>query len=397
MFLSRLQLTHFRNFHYLDLAFDRAFTVLQGPNGAGKTNLLDAVCYLATSRSHKSQTDAQSIATDVSRESIPYFQIEGHVQDGAGLSQLLRVYYGPRELRGRVAKILQANGERLPARNLMGRLRAVLFIPEDTRLVSEGPGVRRRYLDITLCQVDRNYFDALLQYQKVLKQRNALLKQLRAAGHVSDTARVTAETRFWDESLIRYGVEVTYRRAQWLQQLVAIARSYHTRMTHDREYLDLVYRPSIRPRGSQDAKWQEPVGITREEWQESFGQRLHDALFRDLGQSATSVGPHRDDFLFRSNDLLLSEFGSRGQQRTAVIAYRLAEVEGIRQQCRESPLLLLDDVMSELDDVRRTTVVEVIRSLDQVIMTTTDWSHYTDDFLGQASCWKVRNGTLVPA
>ncbi len=397
MFLSQLQLTHFRNFQHLDLAFARPFTVLQGPNGAGKTNLLDAICYLATSRSHKSQTDTQSIAASVSRESIPYFQIEGHVQDRTGLPQRLRVYYGPRELRGRVMKVLQVNGERMTARNLMGRLRAVLFIPEDTRLVAEGPGVRRRYLDITLCQVDQAYFDALLQYQKVLKQRNALLKKLRAAGQGADSTRVAAETRFWDESLIRYGAEVTYRRAQWLQQLVEIARAYHARMTHNREYLDLVYRPSIRPRGSQDPKWQEPAGISLAEWQAAFDQRLQDARWRDLGQSATSVGPHRDDFLFRSNDLLLSEFGSRGQQRTAVIAYRLAEVEGIRQQCREAPLLLLDDVMSELDEVRRTTVVEAIRVLDQVIMTTTDWSHYTDEFLGQASCWKVRNGTLTLA
>ncbi len=397
MFLSRLQLTHFRNFHHLDLRLDQPFTILQGPNGAGKTNLLDSICYLATSRSHKSQTDAQSIAADVSRDSIPYFQIEGLVRNGAGSDQILRVYFGPRELRGRVSKVLQVNGERLTARNLMGRLRAVLFIPEDTRLVSEGPGVRRRYLDITLCQVDRAYFDALLQYQKVLKNRNALLKQLRASGYGADSFRVGDETRFWDESLIQYGVEVTHRRAQWLQQLVGIARSYHARMTHDQEYLDLVYRPSIRPRGSPEAKWQEPAGITLEEWRASFSQRLQDSLQRDLGRSATSVGPHRDDFLFRSNDLLLGEFGSRGQQRTAVIAYRLAEVEGIRQQCQEAPLLLLDDVMSELDEIRRHTVVEAIDALDQVIMTTTDWSHYSDDFLGQATCWKVRNGTLTPA
>ncbi len=397
MFLSHLQLTRFRNFQHLDLAFAQPFTVLQGPNGAGKTNLLDSICYLATSRSHKTQTDAQSLATEDRHGTIPYFQIEGQVCTGTGVQQRLCVYYGPRALRGQVTKILQVDGERVTARNLMGHLRAVLFIPEDTQLVAAGPGVRRRYLDITLCQVDQDYFDALLQYQKVLKNRNALLKRLQVAGHRTAAPAVRQELRFWDETLIQHGAAVTLRRAHWLQQIVESARSYHTRMTDGREQLDLIYRPAIQPRGSQDAKWQNPACITLAEWQTAFGQHLQNALSRDLGQSATSVGPHRDDFLFRSNDLLLGKFGSRGQQRTAVIAYRLAEVERIRQQCREAPLLLLDDVMSELDEIRRTTVVEALEALDQVIMTTTDWSHYTDEFLGQAACWKVCQGTLTAA
>ncbi len=391
MFLTQLKLTQFRNFAAQELAFDRPFTVLQGPNGAGKTNFLDAICYLATCKSHKSQTDPHSIHREVPSPALAFFEIRGTVRDAAGHEQVLRVFYGPGQADGRDRKILEADGLRRRAMDMMGRLRVILFIPNDTRLLSEGPGVRRRALDITLCQIDRTYFDHLLQYQRVMRERNALLKQLRQAGPGLPAGRLGQETAYWNEALVRHGAHVMQVRAHWLQRLAARAQPYQAQMTGGQEVLGLEYKPSVRI-----AKAEALAEVSRADWEEAFAHRLQELLTADLARAATGAGPHRDNVEFRSNDLLLSEYGSRGQQRTAIVAYRLAEVEGIAEQCREAPLLLLDDVMSELDQTRQATLVEAVHQACQVIMTTTAWEQFPREFLDAATCWKVRDGILQP-
>ena len=350
--------------------------------------------YLTTSRSHKSQSDAQSVAADRPEGTLPYFEIRGRVTDAQAMAQDLRVYFGPRGLRGPRVKALQVDGERVRAAQFMGRLRAVLFIPEDTRLVAEGPGVRRRAMDIALCQIDRHYFDSLLQYQKILRARNALLKRLRKSLSTFDSARVEAETHFWNRELVSRGADIMFARVQWLRLLEDTARAHHSRMTGNGEHLELIYRPSVR--FPDEDVLPGLAARTRAEWEARFGARIEETLEGDFAQTVTASGPHRDDVLFRVNGLPLGEIGSRGQQRTAALAYRLAEVEGIRTRCQAYPLLLLDDVMSELDATRRGTVVETIRTLDQVIITTTDWSHYPSAFRDRAACWKVRDGALKP-
>lgn len=392
MFLTQIKLTQFRNFKEQELDFQQPFTVLQGPNGAGKTNFLDSICYLATCKSHKSQTDSHSINSEVASPALSFFEIRGTVQDVAGNEQSLRVFYGPGE--GRVFKVFEANGLRQRAVDMMGRLRVILFIPNDTRLLSEGPGLRRRALDITLCQMDKKYFRHLLQYQRLMRERNALLKQLRQQGGGLSSARLEQETAYWNESLVQQGAEVMRARAGWVRLLSGKAQPYHARMTSQKEVLRMEYRPSVRASSSKEEDLAE---LSLAEWEEAFRSRLQESLASDLARAATSAGPHRDNVEFRSNDLLLSEFGSRGQQRTAIVAYRLAEVEGIRERCQEAPLLLLDDVMSELDQTRQGTVVEAVLKASQVVMTTTDWNQFPRKFLDQATCWQVREGMLQPA
>ncbi len=393
MFLTRLELTQFRNFAAQELAFDRPFTVLQGPNGAGKTNFLDAVCYLATCKSHKSQTDAHSVSREVPSSALAFFDIRGRVRDAAGHEQLLRVFYGPGQTNGKARKILEADGLRRRAMDMMGRLRVILFIPQDTRLLSEGPGVRRRALDITLCQIDRAYFGALLQYQRVMRERNALLKRLRQEGRSPADGRLVQDTAYWDASLVGHGAQVMQARARWLRLLATRAQPFHDRMTGGREVLGLAYRPSVR---AADAQAEDLGEVSRADWETAFARRLQESVATDLARATTGAGPHRDNVEFRSNDLLLGEYGSRGQQRTAIVAYRLAEVAGIAERCREAPLLLLDDVMSELDPTRQATVVEAVPKTSQVIMTTTAWDQFPRDFLAEAACWKVRGGRLQP-
>ncbi len=394
MFLTHLKLTQFRNFTEQEVTFDQPFTVLQGPNGAGKTNFLDSICYLATCKSHKSQTDSHSINSEVKSAALSFFEIRGTVRYPAGHEQSLRVFYGPGQTEGKDRKLLEADGLRQRAMDMMGRLRAILFIPNDTRLLSEGPSVRRRALDITLCQVDREYFGALLQYQRVMRERNALLKLLRQKAGALPAMRLEQETAYWNESLARWGAKVMQTRATWLQLLATEAQTYHAQMTGQAEVLDLVYRPSIRVDAAQDRELAEVPEVA---WQEAFTHRLQESLSSDLMRANTSSGPHRDNVEFRSNDLLLSEFGSRGQQRTAIVAYRLAEVAGIKARCQEAPLLLLDDVLSELDQTRQGTVVAAVQESSQVIMTTTAWKQFPTEFLKNATRWEVRDGTLQPA
>ena len=393
MFLTQLKLTQFRNFAEQELAFDQPFTVLQGPNGAGKTNFLDSICYLATCKSHKSQTDPHSISREVPSPALSFFEIRGTVRDAAGHEQVLRVFYGPGQADGKDRKILEADGLRRRAMDMMGRLRVILFIPNDTRLLSEGPSVRRRALDITLCQIDRTYFGHLLQYQRILRERNALLKRLRQQGNMLAGGRLEQETAYWNESLVSHGAKVMQDRASWLRLLATKAQPFHAQMTGGKEVLGLEYRPSVR---IAHTKAEGLTEVSRADWEEAFARRLQESLITDLARATTSAGPHRDNVEFRSNDLLLSEYGSRGQQRTAIVAYRLAEVEGIEERCREAPLLLLDDVMSELDQSRQATVVEAVQKASQVIMTTTAWDQFPRNFLAEATCWKVRGGRLQP-
>ena len=392
MFLTHINLTQFRNFAAQELKFEQPFTILQGPNGAGKTNFLDSICYLATCKSHKSQTDSHSINNEVTSPALSFFEIRGRVQDLAGNEQLLRVFYGPGE--GRSIKIFEADGLRQRAVDMMGRLRVILFIPNDTRLLSEGPGLRRRALDITLCQMDKGYFGHLLQYQRLMRERNALLKQLRQLGGGLASSRLEQETAYWNDSLVQEGAKVMQARAGWLRLLSARAQPYHARMTGEKEVLRLEYRPSVRATSSKEEDLAE---VTLAEWEDAFANRLRESLSADLTRAATSAGPHRDNVEFRSNGLLLSEFGSRGQQRTAIVAYRLAEVEGIKELCQEAPLLLLDDVLSELDQTRQATVVEAVLKASQVVMTTTDWNQFPRKFLDQAMCWQIKEGKLQPA
>ncbi len=393
MFLTRLKLTQFRNFAEQELVFDRPFTVLQGPNGAGKTNFLDSICYLATCKSHKSQTDSHSINRAASSPALSFFEIQGTVRDPDGYEQALRVFYGPGQTDDRERKILEADGLRRRAMDMMGRLRVILFIPNDTRLLSEGPSVRRRALDITLCQTDKTYFGDLLQYQRVMRERNALLKRLRQQGNGVGGKRLTQETAYWNEALVHHGAKVMQARAGWLRLLAAKAPSYQAQMTGGMEELGLTYKPSVRATPSHVEDLAE---VSRADWEEAFVRRLQESLATDLTRAATGVGPHRDNVEFRSNGLLLSEYGSRGQQRTAIVAYRLAEAAGIEERCQEAPLLLLDDVMSELDPMRQATVVETVHKANQVIMTTTDWDQFPQIFLESAACWTVRDGALQP-
>jgi DNA replication and repair protein RecF len=325
MLLSRLTLHHFRNYQHLELSFDTPLTLLQGQNAQGKTNLLEAIFMLATSKAvHAGQE--REIAIEVL------------------LTQRGDLY----------TKQVKINGAARRALDLVGLLRAVLFLPADIQLVDGGPGERRHYLDVALCQLDRGYCRALAAFQQVLQQRNSLLKRLREQAANPAAPAVDAQLAFWDEKLAQQGAAIVVRRQAFLQELAPLAAERHRELSGQREALSLHYLPSFNPGGLSDAEFErardglwvpppcvlDPAGVSA-----AYLRKLASRRSREVAAGVTLYGPQRDDLRFEANGRDLRTYGSRGQQRSAALALKLAEVQ-VMAAAGSAPLLLLDDVMS---------------------------------------------------
>jgi DNA replication and repair protein RecF len=281
----------------------------------------------------------------------------------------------------------------------------VLFLPEDISLVAGAPAERRRYLDIALCQIAPSYCRALGEYNRVLAQRNALLKRLRDEG--GDPNQLS----FWDEQMAAHTGVLFRWRSEAVHSLDRIAAERHRDLTGGAERLHTVYLPGFdpdmqaaagpRPRPTARARLSEARVtyhvLPHEEVRERFLTQLGRMRVREIAAGTCLLGPHRDDVAFSVEDRDLRAFGSRGQQRTGTLALKLAEVQMMQEVTGDMPLLLLDDVMSELDDRRRHMLLDALAGVAQAIVTTTDWSDFTPDLLRQARTMRVENGRVLPA
>lgn len=409
MFLTHLTLDHFRNYHSLSHDFAAPFTLVQGRNAQGKTNLLEAIYYLATSKSSHARTEKEVVGWSAEGEPIPYSRIRGVVQQKNGEVEL-EVLFSPRGDDGNFAKQVRVNGIARRSMDLIGHLRAVLFLPEDVVLVAGSPGERRRYLDVALCQIDRTYCRHLSLCQKVTTQRNSLLRQLRERNASHRDPGVVAQLRFWDEQLVVHGAFVLARRYAFLARLDPTARTLHRELSAGLEELQLVYLPSFDPGFLGETDYRRLVGgdVTPQTGrlpdapfaltalQETFQKKLESRRSREIAAGATLYGPHRDDLAFLVNERDLRTYGSRGQQRTGALALKLAEVQAMTAETGEAPLLLLDDVMSELDAQRRATLLAALAGVEQAVITATDWEDFAPDFRAQAQLLHVDNGILNP-
>ena len=407
MFLSRLQLEHFRNFSELDLAFDAPVTLVQGRNGQGKTNLLEAVYYLATSKSRHARTEREVVDRAAVEEPIPYGRIRGDVMR-AEQSTILEILFTLRSDGFNYTKQVRVNGASRRSMDLIGHLRAVLFLPEDLTLISGSPVERRRYIDIALCQIDRRYCQTLSRYQKVVTQRNSLLKQLQEREQ-SDSPSVAAQLRFWDDQLIEHGTHVLSRRHTYLTDLAPIARRVHADLSQQQEALDLLYLPSFnsglyserdyqRLREGEEVCADELAGVEADA--STIGQRFRERLegrrMVELAAGSSLYGPHRDELIFQVNGWNLRTYGSRGQQRTGALALKLAELQAMSEATGEKPILLLDDVMSELDAQRRAALLNALADVHQGIVTTTDWTQFSADFQQDVQRLQIEGGAATP-
>lgn len=409
MFLSHLSLTHYRNYQHLELDFAQPIVLFQGQNAQGKTNLLEAIYFLSTTKPVHAQQEREVVDWQAQDEPIPYSRIAAEVHS-QGRPLHLEIILTARGDGITFAKQIKINGVSKRSMDLLGVMPSVLFLPADIRLVDGGPGERRRYFDIALCQIDREYCRALSDFQKVLNQRNSLLRNLRDQAVRPSADSIETQLGFWDEKLVQHGSVVMARRHNFTVQLETIARERHAALSDTREELALYYTPSFNPghltelefallRDSQflaglSATVRTPLAPATVA--EHYAAKLRSRRTRELAAGNTLYGPHRDDLRIVANERDLRTFGSRGQQRTAALALKLAELQVSTAATGTAPLLLLDDVMSELDLQRRNTLLHALTGVEQAIVTTTDWSDFAPDFRRQAQLFHVHGGAVSP-
>lgn len=393
MYLARLALTNFRNYAHLERDLDPGITVIQGCNASGKTSLLEAIFYAATARSPHTSTDRELIRWAAQDEPLPYARIEASIERSGGARTYIEIILmateeqarepgTARQANGRIRKHIKVNGVNKRAMDLLGVLNVVLFLPQDLEMIFGAPSQRRRYLDITLVQVDPRYGRALAKYTHIVEQRNGLLREFR------ERAYNPHELDIWDQQLIEEGTYLIVRRAETIARYNQLVTQTHAHLTAQQEQLHLVYQPSV----TFDTT---AASVSPAEIAQQFTQQLHALRARELGAAMTLVGPHRDDvrFLITRNDtgaaMDATTYASRGQGRTIALALKLAEVQLMRAETGEDPVLLLDDVMSELDAARRAALAQAVQSASQALITTTDLDDFTLEFLEHARVWRI--------
>jgi DNA replication and repair protein RecF len=388
MRLTHLSLHNFRNYVRLDLDLGPGVTLLVGDNAQGKTNLLEAIFYLATSRSPHTSADREVVNwLAIEQEPLPYSRLVGRLARSSG-ELSIEITLVQQENNGeRYRKQIQINGVAKRAMDLLGQLNVVLFLPQDIDLVSGSPSGRRRYLDVTLCQVDPAYCRTLSRYNQILSQRNALLRDLRERGRSGP-----GQMAFWDEQLAEHGARLVAGRRDALEALGVLAQEVHRELTAAEERLQISYQPNLDAAGC----------ATTPQIEAAFRDQLLALRQREMGAGMTLVGPHRDDVRFFIDEAQQAHdagvYGSRGQQRTIALSLKLAEVEFMRRRTGEQPVLLLDDVLSELDTHRRAFLMHVLESgPQQSILTTTDLRILPHAFLQRCHVWRVEMGRLKEA
>lgn len=406
MYLQHLSLKNFRNYLRLELSFPPGVTVVQGDNGQGKTNLLEAIVFLATSKSLRATHDRELVHwLAFEQEPIPFAEAAGEVQHDGRVTRIRIVLTQQkgRDLEGGFRKVITIDGLRRRALDLLGLLPVVVFMPEDLLLISGAPSLRRRYLNLVLCQIDREYCRHLDAYNKVVARRNAQLRDFQGKAFDEDLLA------YWDEALVRHGAFIMHRRQALLSRLDVLAREHHASLAPSQGRLRVLYQPALLESTQEKAAQlslpmpQEPVAYREEPVLpvEAWERRLRHALRRTRAQEAhlgmTLVGPHRDEVVFLLDGRDVRVYGSRGQQRTVALALKFAEVQLLTETLGTSPVLLLDDVMSELDAQRRERVIDLVGQVPQAIITTTDWADFTANFLAQAHCLRVEGGVIKAA
>ena len=334
MNIRSIELKNFRNYENLEISFDEGTNILFGDNAQGKTNILEAAYMSGTTKSHKGSRD---------REMIRFGEEEAHLKTVVVRGG--REYQIDMHLKKNRAKGIAI--DKIPikkASELFGILNIVFFSPEDLNIIKNGPAERRRFLDSELCQLDRIYLADLTNYNKILAQRNKLLKDMIYRPSLSDTLPV------WDMQLIETGKKIIRRRKQFVDELREIVSDIHYRISGGKEELFLKYEPNI-----DDIFFEDELSRAKE---------------KDKKLCQTSVGPHRDDLLFSIGDVDIRKYGSQGQQRTAALSLKLSEIYLVKEKIKDTPILLLDDVLSELDSNRQNYLLNNISDTQTIITCT---------------------------
>lgn len=368
MFVKTLSVKNYRNYDSLTLDSFGNVNLIIGRNAQGKTNLLEALLVLALTKSHRTSKDKELISFG-NNQAIVFAEVEkkyGTVNLELQLSHM-----------GKKAKINSLEQRKLS--DFVGTLNAVMFAPEDLEIVKGTPGVRRRFLDMEIGQVQPSYLFHLQQYQKILIQRNNLLKQSFGKG-----PEILTMLDIWNEQLVEHGVKIIKKRKQFIRKLQKWAQGIHEGITGGGEKLELSYIPSF---GEAD---EEDEAVLNKQ----FMIKLSQTKDQEIRRGVTLCGPHRDDLAFYINGNEAQVYGSQGQQRTTALSLKLAEIELIHEEIGEYPILLLDDVLSELDPYRQTQLIETFQSKVQTFITATGIESINASRLQDASIFHVQEGQV---
>lgn len=357
MIVNVLELNNFRNYDSLNIEFSKDINILYGDNAQGKTNVLEGIYLSSTTKSHKGAKD---------KDMIKIGEEEAH----------LRMFFNKTGINHRIDMHLRSNGRKtaavdgIPVRkssDIYGLMNVVFFSPEDLSIIKNGPGERRKFMDAELCQLDKLYLQYLSKYNKTLEQRNDLLKQIPYKTELRDTIEV------WDKQLVEYGGFVIESRQNFVNDLNKLVNEIHKKISNGKENLTLKYEPSVK--------------------KEDFEELLKRNIDKDIYQKTSCTGPHRDELSFFVGDENLKLFGSQGQQRTAALSLKLAEIELVKEKIGENPILLLDDVLSELDRNRQQALLNSINGI-QTIITCTGLEEFVGYRSNLNTLFKVINGTI---
>ncbi len=399
MRVDHLSLTNFRNYARLELELPEEQPVLVvGENAQGKTNLLEAIYYLAAAKSPYTQSDRQLIHWRAEDEPIPFARIAADIVTRHASSMRLEITLMIErvgETGGRFRKVIKVNGVEKRAMDVIGLFNVVLFLPQDLALIEGAPADRRRFIDDTLGQVDASYAAALDTYEKVLPQRNALLRR------IAERGASASELEYWDGQIASAGAIIIAGRQRFLREMEYDAQRAHADLTGRAETLTLRYQPSFVPTFNGNGQLSfETYGldlhrdIDPTQIAPQFLEQLRAEQWESIQRGATLSGPHRDELRLLINGRDTGLYGSRGQARTAVMACKLAELSWMRARIGEWPVLLLDEVVAELDASRRTYLLERIDGVSQTLATTTEPDIFSPTFLERAAVWRVTDGQI---
>ena len=400
MQINHLSLTNFRNYARLEFELPAGKPlVLCGDNAQGKTSALEAIYYLATSSSPYTASDRQLIHWRAENDPIPFARLSAELGNRDSSYQRLDITLMLDMSSGapRFKKSIQLNHVEKRVTDVIGLLSVVLFLPQDLSLVEGSPSDRRRFLNTTLTQVNLDYLLALNEYEKLLPQRNALLKR------IAQKRAHAVELEYWDEQLAKHGSVIIASRQRFLRELEIRAGDTHQALTGGREALSLKYLPSIAPTAGGDGKQLSfdllGLDLNRQlnpkEIQPQFVEQLLAQRHESVTRGVTLSGPHRDELRLMINERDCGLYGSRGQARTAVMALRFAELEWMRDQIGEYPLFLLDEVVAELDGKRRAFLLDRLDGQAQTLLTTTELDVFDPAFLQRARVFQVVNGQIA--
>lgn len=399
MRIEHLSLTNFRNYARLELGLPAGTTVLHGANAQGKTSLLEAIYYLATSRSPYTASDRQLIHWRAEDDPIPFARVCAEVStrhSPLNRIEMTLLLERAADSSQRFKKVIKVNGAEKRVMDVVGLVNVVLFLPQDLSLIEGAPAERRRFMNDTLSQVDYDYRQALDTYERVLPQRNALLRKL--SERQSSNPR---ELTFWDEQLVEAGSIIIAGRQRFLRELEIDAQRAHHELTGKLETLTLEYLPSFTPTAEGNGQLSfNTMGLDLhrqlepEQIAPQFEAQLKAEQAESINRGVTLSGPHRDELRLRINNRDTGLYGSRGQARTTVMALKLAELSWMRGHIGEWPILLLDEVIAELDSHRRAYLLERLDGATQTLMTTTELEIFTRSFLERTAVLRVTDGQI---